>query len=151
MVANKKYNANKTEYMGRTFDSNLEARIASVLDQLKHPDDLLDNGSMHSYAKVILVDYQVPFTLINKSKWGRDIKYVADFLVLWETTGNSPSHTTIIEAKGYPTPVWGIKKRLFHERYSSTELFIVSKPNEVLDISEALYERYNGAAIRSDT
>lgn len=145
-----KYRASKTVYMGRIFDSVLEARIASTLDQLKHPDDLVDNGAIHFYAKVLLVDYQVPFTLINKSKWGRDIKYVADFVVMWNRSGSSTSFVTVIEAKGYPTPIWGLKKRLFHERYPSTEMFVVGKPSEVLDISELLYERYNGAAIRSN-
>ena len=54
---------------------------------------------------------QVPFTLINKSKYGTEIKYIADFV--YEKNGE----LVVVDTKGVLTPVYKLKSRLFAERY----------------------------------
>ena len=54
---------------------------------------------------------QVTFPLIKKSKYGREIKYVADF------TYYDNGHLVVEDAKGYRTDVYKLKKRLLAELY----------------------------------
>lgn len=54
---------------------------------------------------------QVPFVLIEKSKYGTAIKYVADFVY------NKDGNMVVVDAKGVKTPVYKLKSRLFAEKY----------------------------------
>lgn len=55
---------------------------------------------------------QVPFTLIDKSEWGREIRYIADFVYKDEN-----GEWVIADVKGLETPVFKLKSRLFSEKY----------------------------------
>ena len=54
---------------------------------------------------------QVPYVLINKSRYGRAIKYVADFVYL------ENGQLVVEDVKGVRTPVYKLKKRLIAEVY----------------------------------
>ena len=54
---------------------------------------------------------QVPYILINKSSYGRAIKYVADFVYL------ENGQLVVEDVKGVRTPVYKLKKRLMAEIY----------------------------------
>jgi len=54
---------------------------------------------------------QVPFTLIDKSKYGTAIKYIADFVYYKD------NKMVVVDAKGVKTPTYKLKARLFAERY----------------------------------
>lgn len=54
---------------------------------------------------------QVPFILIEKSKHGRQIKYVADF------TYYEGNKYIVEDCKGYLTETYKLKRRLLAEKY----------------------------------
>ena len=94
-----KYRAIKTEVDGIKFDSKKEAKIYSELKLLERAHEISN------------LQLQVPYVLIEKSKYGRQIKYVADFV--YEENGK----TVVADAKGMRTDVYKLKKRLMAEKY----------------------------------
>lgn len=56
---------------------------------------------------------QVPFVLIEKSKYGRAIKYVADFTFIDCGTNK----LVVADSKGVKTDVYRLKRRLIAEKY----------------------------------
>lgn len=94
-----KYRAVKTELDGIRFDSKKEAKIYAELKLLERA---------HEISNLRL---QVPYTLIEKSEYGREIKYIADFV--YEEKGQ----TVVGDAKGIRTDVYRLKKRLMAEKY----------------------------------
>lgn len=58
---------------------------------------------------------QVPFVLIDKSKYGRQIKYIADFVYYDKELKQEVVEDTKSEAT--KTPVYRLKKRLMAETY----------------------------------
>ena len=56
---------------------------------------------------------QVPFVLIDKSKYGRAIKYVADFVY----TENGKQIVEDVKSEATKTQFYKLKKRLMAERY----------------------------------
>lgn len=94
-----KYRAVKTEINGIMFDSKHEAARYQELRLLERA------GEINSLR------LQVPYELIAKSKYGKSIKYVADFVY-------SRNGLTVVEdAKGVRTPVYRLKKRMMAEKY----------------------------------
>lgn len=94
-----KYRAVKTEIDGIMFDSKHEAARYQELRLLEQAGEISN------------LRLQVPFELIAKSKYGRSIKYVADFVY-------SRNGLTVVEdAKGMKTPVYRLKKRMMAEKY----------------------------------
>lgn len=94
-----KYHAKKIELDGITFDSKKEAKR---YDELKALEKL----------KVIFnLRLQVPYVLIEKSQYGRCIKYYADFVYLKD------GEVVVEDCKGMRTPVYRLKKRLMAEKY----------------------------------
>lgn len=96
-----KYRNKKVMYDGIKFDSIKEK---NRYQQLK----LLEQGGEIEGLKL-----QVPFTLIDKSEYGREIKYIADFTYIVQGK-------VIVEDTKSPvskTPVYRLKKRLLAERY----------------------------------
>lgn len=92
-----KYNAKRTEYNGRMFDSKAEASMAQELDNARH--------SPVPAEKVISVEYQRPFPLhVNGALI---CTYIADFVVTY-----GDGQTKVIDAKGVLTPVYKLKKKL---------------------------------------
>ena len=94
-----KYKNKKTEIDGITFDSRLEAERYT---QLK----IFERAGLIQNLRL-----QVPFVLIDKSRFGTNIKYVADFV--YEEDGQ----TVVEDVKGVKTDVYRLKKRLLAERY----------------------------------
>ncbi len=94
-----KYNAVKTILDDIKFDSKKEARRYIQLKQMERA------GLIKKFR------LQVPFVLVDKSCYGREIKYVADFVYI-------ENDAEIVEdVKGVKTPVYRLKKRLMAERY----------------------------------
>ncbi len=95
-----KYHAKKTEVDGITFASKKEAsryRQLKLMERAKAIQDL---------------QMQVKFPLIKKSKYGREIKYIADF------TYYDNGQLVVEDTKGYRTDVYKLKKRLMAEIYN---------------------------------
>jgi len=94
-----KYHAIKEKVDGITFASRKEAsryRQLKLMERAKAIQDL---------------QIQVKFPLIPKSEFGREIRYIADF-VYYED-----GHMVVEDTKGYRTDVYKLKARLFAERY----------------------------------
>lgn len=94
-----KYRAVKTEIDGIMFDSKHEAARYQELRLLEQAGEISN------------LRLQVPFELIAKSKYGRSIKYVADFVY------NDRNGLIVEDAKGMKTPVYRLKKRMMAEKY----------------------------------
>ena len=94
-----KYHAVKEKVDGITFASKKEAqryRELKLMEQAKAIQDL---------------QIQVAFPLIKKSEFGREIKYIADFVYF------DNGHMVVEDTKGFKTDVYKLKKRLMAELY----------------------------------
>ena len=94
-----KYRAKKETVDGITFASKKEAsryRQLKLLEKVKAIQDL---------------HLQVKFPLIPKSRYGREVRYIADF-VYYEQ-----GEMVVEDTKGYKTDVYKLKKRLLAEKY----------------------------------
>ena len=97
-----KYLNRKTEADDIVFDSKKEAQTYLLLKARQN------RGEISNLAR------QVPFVLIKKSKYGRTIKYIADFVF---TENNK---VIVMDVKSYYTrknPVYRLKKRMMAEIY----------------------------------
>ena len=96
-----KFHAKKCTFNGLTFDS-------------KHERDRYIELTLMEKAKAIQdLKCQVSFPLIPKSKYGREIKYVADFTYYCE--GELVVEDT--KSPATKTPLYRLKKRLLAEKY----------------------------------
>lgn len=86
-------------YKGIKFDSKREFERYLVLEDMQKKGKLSD------------LRLQVPYVLIDKSCFGRAIKYVADFVYIKD------NQTIVEDVKGVKTPVYRLKKRMLAERY----------------------------------
>lgn len=96
-----KYHNKKVVYDGIKFDSKKEFtryRELKILEQRNLIKDL---------------ELQVPFILFQKSKYGRVVKYVADF-VYFDVEKNKK---IVEDVKGFKTDVYKLKKRILAEKY----------------------------------
>lgn len=94
-----KYHAVKETVDGIKFASKKEAsryRQLVLLEKAKAIQDL---------------KLQVAFPLIRRSRWGKEIKYVADF------TYYEDGVLVVEDTKGFRTDVYKLKKRLMGELY----------------------------------
>lgn len=96
-----KYNARRTEYNGETFDSLFELRRWKELKMLEKAGIITN------------LKRQVRFPLIEKSQYGREIAYIADFTYVEK--GKQVVEDTKSEAT--KTPLYRLKKRLVAEKY----------------------------------
>lgn len=96
-----KYKNQKTEVNGKKFDSKKEANDYTELLFMENRGFIKD------------LQTQVPFVLIEKSKYGRVIKYVADFTFVDCGTGE----LVVADSKGVKTDIYKLKKRLMAEKY----------------------------------
>lgn len=94
-----KYHSIKTIVDGILFDSKAEAQRYTELKLLERA------------GKISHLILQPPFKLIEKSKYGRDIYYYADFMYL------ENGHKVVEDVKGVKTAVYSLKKRLMAEKY----------------------------------
>ena len=96
-----KYHAKKTVVNGITFDSKKEAQRYIELHLMER------SGEITNLAR------QVPYIVIEKSKYGRAIRYIADFVYF-----DPKNKVTVVEdTKGFKTDVYKLKKRLLAEKY----------------------------------
>lgn len=93
-----KYKAKRTEVDGIKFASQKEARRYLQLKALEKDGCISD------------LRMQVPYILIPKSKYGRAVKYIADFVY------TIAGETIIEDVKGVLTPVYKLKKRMMAEK-----------------------------------
>jgi len=93
--------AKKSDYNGIIYDSKFEANYAFELDMLKKAGEIID-WEPHKKLDLIVNDYVV-------------CTYEIDFVVYRD------GETEYIETKGYPTPVWRLKWRLFEALYTKPE------------------------------
>lgn len=94
-----KYHAKRTTVDGIKFDSKKEANRYLELKLLEKAKAIQD------------LHLQVTFPLVKKSQYGREIKYIADF-VYYEN-----GHMVVEDTKGFKTDVYKLKKRLMAELY----------------------------------
>lgn len=94
-----KYKAVKVKTAEGTFDSKREYHRWNELKLLRKAG-IIQN-----------LERQVPFILIPKSKYGREIKYIADFV--YKENGKP----VVEDSKGVRTDVYKLKKRLMAEKY----------------------------------
>lgn len=80
-----KYNAKKTEYNGRMFDSKKEADFAKHLQYLRH--------ARKQEERVVVIEYQIPFPVYVKNQYV--FTYIADFRVRY-----ADKHETVFDVKG---------------------------------------------------
>ena len=93
-----KYHAQPVTLHGQRFDSRKEAQRYLDLLLLQRAGEISD------------LERQVAFTLFEKSKYGRAVKYIADF-----TYTDRQGNQVIEDAKGYRTDVYKLKKRMMAE------------------------------------
>jgi len=96
-----KYHATKTIVDNIKFDSKKEAKRYSELKLLQRGGEIFD------------LELQVPYILIKKSKYGRDIKYIADFVYK-----DKSGRVVVEDSKGVKTDIYKLKKRLMAEIYN---------------------------------
>lgn len=104
-----KFNAKPTIFKDKKYSSKLEAKYAQKLDMAQKSGEL-----------VFWLE-QVPVTLPG------GLKYVLDFMEFWASKNNEPGEIVFTECKGYETPEWKIKHKLFIETHPYITLNIVRK------------------------
>lgn len=107
-AAYSKYNARKKEVGGILFDSSGEAEAYCVLSRWQ------------AMGAITGLELQPRFVLQVKAKGRRAIEYVADFRY-WDVARKI---TVTADFKGFQTPVFKIKRKLFAERYPDAVLEI---------------------------
>lgn len=103
-----KYNARRTEYGGRKYDSMHEAAVAYELDMMLRAGEITE------------VRPQVTFDL---NVHGHHVtRHRVDFLVTLKNGSQK-----VVEAKGMPTPEWSIKRELFIALYPNIPYEVVTQ------------------------
>lgn len=97
-----KYHNKKTYVDGLKFDSQKEANDYEILCFRQKRGEIKD------------LQLQVPFVIIEKSKFGRAIKYIADFTYIDCIT----NEFVVADSKGVKTDVYKLKKRIVAEKYN---------------------------------
>lgn len=93
-----KYGSRKSEYNGEMYDSAAEAHRAAELDVLK------------MCGKILGWRRQVPYVITVNGI------YICTYIVDFRVTGND-SKFWVEDVKGYATPVYRLKKKLFAACY----------------------------------
>lgn len=93
-----KYHARKAEYGGSTYHSKKEAQYAAELDLL------LRAGEIVGWRRQVRVPLEVNGEVV--------CRYVIDFVV-----EHKDGTKEYVEVKGYPTPLWKLKWKMFHAIY----------------------------------
>lgn len=97
-----KYRNKRVEYGGYKFDSIAEK------------DRFIELRMLETKGYIKDLKLQVPFVLIPKSKYGRDVRYIADF------TYYIDKELVVEDVKGVLTKEYKLKKRLMQEKYHIT-------------------------------
>jgi hypothetical protein len=113
-----KYNATRTEYNGVTYPSKHEAQTAQELDlQIKA-------GEIDFYLRQVNFPlpgcvYRADFVTFKAQELKREFDWDKGltYPISWKIQ--------VVESKGYPTPEWKRKLRLFKTTYPNLELKVV--------------------------
>lgn len=97
-----KYRNKRVEYGGYKFDSIAEK------------DRFIELRMLETKGYIKDLKLQVPFVLISKSEYGRDVRYIADF------TYYIDKELVVEDVKGVLTKEYKLKKRLMQEKYHIT-------------------------------
>lgn len=103
-----KYGAQKKEYNGRLYDSKAEASVAQEVELLCRA------------GQVIKVEPQKTYPLYGKNG-GRVCNHRVDFLLTF-----ADSHLEVWECKGFATPEWRIKLKLFEDNYPDIVYYVIT-------------------------
>jgi hypothetical protein len=103
-----KYGAKKTEFKGRLYDSKHEAGIAGEIELLRKA------------GVVTKVEPQQTFNLYGKNG-GKICTHRPDFLLTFKD-----GHKEVWEAKGFWTPVYTIKLKLFEDNYPELIYYVIT-------------------------
>lgn len=82
-----------------------------MFDSKKEANRYIELKLLQKNNYIYGLQLQVPFVLVDKSRYGRAIKYVADF-VYYEN-----GKLIVEDTKGYKTDIYKLKKRLMAEKY----------------------------------
>lgn len=118
-TGNNKYNAKKTIFNNRVYDSKAEADLAQYLFALQK------KGEIDS------IEPQVTFQL--RGKGGTVIaKHIVDFLVSYKDgQDNKGGHQEVFECKGQELPAWKLKRKLFIDNYPDIQYRVFKNGIEV--------------------
>lgn len=103
-----KYGAKKTVFNGRKYDSKHEAGVAGEISLLERAGEL------------IKVEPQRTFDL-----YGKNGTKICGHRVDWLLTFKD-RHQEVWEAKGFPTPVWQMKLKLFEDNYPDIIYYVIT-------------------------
>lgn len=112
MFNGSKYGARKTEYNGVIYDSKREAEYARDLDLMKGA------GIISDYERQPVFLLQKRF--MHNRKIIRPIRYIADFKVTYPD-----GRVEVIDVKGFKTPEFKIKQKMFYFNYPDLDLILV--------------------------
>ena len=98
----------KTAYNGVLYDSKSEAAYAAHLDRR------LASGEIGAWGRQVRVRLEVNGKLV--------CSIVPDFLV-WDPSGGG---ATYVEVKGFETPIWRLKRKLFEALYPKVKYVVVT-------------------------
>ena len=97
----------KTAYEGVLYDSKSEAAYAA------HLDSLLDAGEIAKWDRQVKVPLVVNGTKV--------CTMIPDFLVT-----DLRNRQTYVEVKGWPTPIWRLKRKLFEALFPDAAYVVVT-------------------------
>lgn len=103
-----KYGAQKKIYNGRQYDSKHEAGVAGEIDLLQRA------------GEVVSVEPQKAFSLYGKNG-GKVCGHRVDWLLTFQD-----GHQEVWEAKGFPTPTWQLKLKLFEDNYPDIVYYVIT-------------------------
>jgi hypothetical protein len=124
-----KYGAKRTEFNGRHYDSKHEAGIAGELELLRRA------------GEVVKINPQQTYNLYGKNG-NRICTHRPDFTVTFKD-----GHLEVWEAKGYPTPTWQLKLKLFEDNYPEIIYYVIT-PRERFYGSKKRATPYNSGVFR---
>lgn len=102
-----KYNAHRTSVNGLNFDSKLEADYFIMLEEKRR------TGQIRAFERQPVFLLQDSFK--KNGKTYRKIEYRADFKII-----HNDGTIEIVDVKGYETPEFRLKRKLFEKRYPYT-------------------------------
>lgn len=108
-----KYNAKKSMLFGKLFDSKAEGYMYLKLQEMAKDRRITDLKTQVEY------ELQPRFRSID-GKGVRNIRYVADFVFY----DYEQKRTRVLDAKGFVTPEFALKRKLFDYKYKSEGLYI---------------------------
>ena len=103
-----KYGAKRTEFQGRHYDSKHEAGVAGEVELLRRS------------GEVVKVEPQKGYDLHGKNG-GKICGHRPDFTLTFKD-----GHQEVWEAKGFPTPVWQLKLKLFEDNYPDIVYYVIT-------------------------